>query len=194
MKQVLTCQSQKRHTVNGEMMQEWTAEPYLSPQHNRDPLHTLTKQIGKGSCIWQMLKTLSTCDWAGPVNIKKWHNDHKFPRAYEENSYTFLLILWRQRNQTKPNLTKTKKRKGQIKPATDKVWARRTWAEDRLEVLGGRRFVASQESQQVRSHNLHCERVSKLHKPEIEATKRFSTKEILQTQRSAAAAAQQLES
>ncbi len=40
-----------------------------------------------------------------------------------------------------------------------------------LQVLGGGRFVASQESQQVSSHNLHCEGFSKKHKPEIEATK-----------------------
>jgi len=57
------------------------------------------------------------------------------------------------------------------KKAASKVWERQTWAENVLQVLGGGRFVASQESQQVSSHNLHCEGFSKKHKPEIEATK-----------------------
>jgi len=114
MKQALTCQSQKRQTpANGEMMQERTAEPCLSPQHNRDPLHRSTKQIGKGSCIWQMLKTLSICDLAAPVNRQRQKNCTTMTNFLELTKKIHIhSCLFSEDRETKPNLTKTEKRKG----------------------------------------------------------------------------------
>ncbi len=125
-----------------------------------------TKNTWNRSCIWQC-KSLRTCHCAEPVNRQSQKNGKTTTNFFEltEQRYTHSCLFSEDRKTTAKTNQKKKKK------AASKVWEWQTWAENVLQVLGGGRFVASQESQQVSSHNLHCEGFSKKHKPEIEATK-----------------------
>ncbi len=163
MKQVITCRRHKgQPAVNGEMLHEWTANyTYL---HNINGIrYTCQPKTHETDLAFDKCKSLKTCHCAEPVNRQSQKNGKKTTNFFEltEQRYTHSCLLSEDRKTT------PKRRK----KAASNVWERQTWAENVLQVLGGGRFVASQESQQVSSHNLHCEGFSKKHKPEIEATK-----------------------
>jgi hypothetical protein len=63
-----------------------------------------------------MLKTLSNCDWAVPVNRQRQKNGTTMTNFLDLTKKIHIhSCLFSEDRETKPNLTKTKKRKGKKK-------------------------------------------------------------------------------